>query len=122
MLSGGRGGWLLLKTQNRLFVISFCLAGLACLVRGKWLMAEMWACYINKNHLLSVSFLGFYVILYHSVLYDPNLQHLDLHVIMNGKGVYHHFLTGNNTPTLHFYQVRKKDEVMHDHKVKTGCF
>ena len=44
---------LLPKTQNLLIVDSFFLASLHRLVRGEWLTAQMWACYINKNHTLS---------------------------------------------------------------------
>ena len=41
---------------------------------------------------------------------------------MNDKGFYDHFVTGNNTSTLHCYQIHKKGKARNDHKVKTGCF
>ena len=60
--------------------------------------------------------------LHHDVSYDPTLLHLDLNGKVNNKGVYHHFVTGNNMSTLHCYQVRKKGEARNDHTLKTGCF
>ena len=41
------------KTQNQFIVESFRLAVLDRLVQGKFLTAQMWACYINKSHPLS---------------------------------------------------------------------
>ena len=41
---------------------------------------------------------------------------------MNCEGVYHHFATGENISTFHFYQVRQKAEARNYHKVKTEYF
>ena len=92
------------------------------MVRGKWLTAQMWAHYINKNHPLSDSYIVYAVMLHHDVSYDPTLRHLDLYGKVNDRGVYHHFVTYNNTSILHCYQVRKKGEARNFHKVKTGYF
>ena len=91
-------------------------------VWGKRLTAQMWALYINRNHPLSDYPLVDAVMLHHAVSYDWNPQNLDLSEKVNDEGVYHHFLTGNNMSTLHFYQVCKKGGVSNDHKLKTGCF
>ena len=73
------------------------------MVWGKWLTAQMWARYINKNHTLSYSSRVDAVILHHVISYDPTLRHVDLDGKVNGEGVYHHFLTGNDMSTLHCY-------------------
>ena len=70
------------------------------MVWGKWLMDQMWANYINKNHHLSDYSLVDTVMLNYDVSYDPTLRHLDLDENVNGEGVYHHFVTGNNKSTL----------------------
>ena len=43
-------------------------------------------------------------------------------VKVNDKVVYHHFVTGKNMSTLHYYQVLKKGEASNDPKVGTGFF
>ena len=78
------------------------------MVQGKLLTAQMWACYINKNHLLSDYPLVDAGMLQHAVSYYPTLRHLDLNGKVNDEGVYHNFVTDNNRSTLHCYQVRKK--------------
>ena len=65
-----------------------------------WLTAQTWARYINKNHPISDSSLVDAVMLHHAVSYDTTLQHLDLNIKVNNKGVYHCFMTCNNMPTL----------------------
>ena len=92
------------------------MSGLERLVRDKWLTAQMWARYINKNHPLSDSSLFDAVMLNHAVSHDLTLRHLDLNGKVNDKGVHHHFMS-----TLHCYQVRKKGEARNDHKVNTVC-
>ena len=82
----------------------------------------MWDRYINKNHPISDSSLVSDVMLHHAVSYDPTLRHVDLDIKVNGKGNYHHFVTGKNTSTLHRYQVCKKGEASNDKKFRTGCF
>ena len=54
--------------------------------------------------------------------YDLTPRHVDLYGRVNGKGVYCHFVTGNNTSNLHFYQFCKKGETGNYHKVNTGYF
>ena len=88
----------------------------------KWLMDQMRAGYINKKHHFSESSLFDAVILHHAVSYDPTLRHVDLYGKVNGDIFYHHFVTGNNTSTLHFYQVWEKDGSINDQKVKMGYF
>ena len=64
------GGWekkMSPKTHNRFIFDSFYLAGLYRLVRGKWLTAQMWAYYINKNNSLSDDPLLDDVMLHHAV-------------------------------------------------------
>ena len=92
------------------------------MVWGKWLMDQMWDRYIIKNHHISDSSLVDAIMLNHAVPYDPTLRHVDLDVKVNCEGVYHYFGTGNNTSTLHCYQVHKKGEARNDHKAKTGFF
>ena len=92
------------------------------MVRGKLLTANMKAHYINKNHPISDSPLVDTVMLYYAVSYDPTLRHVDLIGKVNDKGVYHHFLTGNNLSTLQCYQFFKKDKTRYEYNVKTGCF
>ena len=58
----------------------------------------------------------------HAVSYDLTLRYLDLNVKVNDEGVYHHFVTGKNMPTLLCYKVCKKGEVRNEHKGKTCCF
>ena len=67
-MSGGRQAKKLSqKTQNRLIVDIFLLAGLYRLVQGKWSTAQMWARYINKNNpLLDASYVDA-VMLHHAV-------------------------------------------------------
>ena len=63
-------GWakkLLPKTDNRWNVDHFRLAGLDCLVLGKWLTDHMWGHCVNKNHTLSYSSLVDTAMLHHSV-------------------------------------------------------
>ena len=55
------------KTQNRFIVDSFRLAGLDRLVRGRWLTAQVWDRYINKNHPLSDDSRVDAVMLHHAV-------------------------------------------------------
>ena len=62
------------------------------------------------------------MILQHTVSYDLTLPHIDLYGKVNDEGVYQYFVTGNNTSTLHCYQVHKKEEAKNYHKVNTGCF
>ena len=45
----------------------FCLTGLYCLVRGKWLTAQMWDRYINNNNPLSDASILDVVMLQHAV-------------------------------------------------------
>ena len=78
------------------------------MVRVKWLLAQMWDRYINKNHPLLDSPLVDVAMLHHAASYDPTLQHLYLRAKVNDESVYHHFLTGNNISTLHCYQVYKR--------------
>ena len=78
------------------------------MVRGKWFMDKMWDRHTNKNHLLSYYSLVDAVMLHHDVSYDPTLRHVDLCGKVNGKGIYHHFVTGNNMSTIHCYQARKR--------------
>ena len=92
------------------------------MVGGKWLTAQLWDLYIKKNHPHSDSSLVYAVMFHHAVSYDPTLRHVELHGRVNGKGVYHHFMTGNNKFTLHFYQARQKGEDMNGHKFNTGFF
>ena len=92
------------------------------MVWGKWLTAQMWACYINKNHPLSDSSLVDYVMLHHSMSYDTTLRNLYLNGKVNDEGVYHHFVTGNNMSTIHCYQVCQKGETWNYHKLNTVCF
>ena len=64
------GGWakkLLPKTKNRFIVDSFCFASLYCLVWGKWLTDQMWACYINRNNPIADASLVDAVMLHHAV-------------------------------------------------------
>ena len=64
------GGWtkkLSPKIQNRFIVNSFFLAGFYRLVRGKWLTAQIWGCYINKNHTISDASLVDAMMLHHAV-------------------------------------------------------
>ena len=89
---------------------------------GKWLTAQMWDGYINKNHPLSDASPFDATMLHHDVSYDPTLRNIYLNVNMNDNGVYHHYLTGKNTSTIHCYQVQKKGEARYDHEVKTGCY
>ena len=56
------------------------------MVWGKWLTAQMWACYINKNHPLSDSSLVDYVMLHHSMSYDTTLRNLYLNGKVNNEG------------------------------------
>ena len=90
------------------------------MVRCKWLMAQMWDHYINKNHPLSYSSLVDSVMLHHDVPYNLTICQLDLYGKFNDKGFHHHFVTGSNISTIHLYQVRKKGEASNDHKVRTG--
>ena len=92
------------------------------MVRGKWLTAQMWARYINKNHPISSSSNFDSGMLHHAVSYNPTLRHLDINVKLNDKVVYCHSVTVKNKSTLHCYRVRKNGEARNDHKVKTGCF
>ena len=92
------------------------------MVWGKWLMDQMWACYINKNHTLSDYSRVHTVMFHHSVSCDTTLRQINPDGHVNDKGVYHHFLTGNNNYTLHCYHICKTSEARNDHKVKTGCF
>ena len=110
------------KTHNWFIVDSFCLSGLDRLVWGKCFTYQMWARYIKNNHPLSDSSLVEAAMLNHALSYDTTLRHIDLHGKMNDKGVYHHYLTGKNTSTIHCYHVRKKGEARYDHKFKTGWF
>ena len=92
------------------------------MVQGKWLVSQMWAHYINKNHpLLDYSIIAVGM-LHHAASYDLTLQHLYLRGKVNDEGVYHHFLTGNNMSTLHCYQVHKKGEARNGHRFNTGFF
>ena len=92
------------------------------MVWGKWLTDQMWARYINNNHPFSDSSLVDAVMLHHAVSYDPNLRHVHLYGMLDDEGVYHNFVTGNNTSTLHFYQVWEKGGSINDQKVKIGYF
>ena len=82
----------------------------------------MWYRYINKNHPISDSPLVNSVLSHHAVSYDTTLRHVDLDGKVNGEGVYYDFVTGNNTSTLHCYQVHRNGDARNEHKVKTGCF
>ena len=65
-LAGGE--WtkkLLPKMHNRFIVNSFCLVSFYRLVWVKWLTAQMWAHYINKNHPLSDASIVDAVMLHH---------------------------------------------------------
>ena len=71
------GGWakkLSPKIQNRFIVDSSCLAGLYRLIRGKWLMAKMWALCINKNHPLSDASLVDAAMLHHAVSKNNEIE------------------------------------------------
>ena len=92
------------------------------MVKGKLLTAHLWDRYTNKNHPILYFYLVNAMLLHHYVLYDLTLQHIDLYGNSNGKGVYHHFATGNNMSTLRCYQVCKNGETSNYHKVKTCCF
>ena len=74
--------------------------------------------YINKNHPISDYSLVRTVMLHHAVSYEPTLWHVYLERKVNDEIFYHHFVTGNNTYTLHCYQGRKSREERNDHKVK----
>ena len=74
------------------------------MVQGKWLMYQMWAHCINKNHPLLESPLVDNVVLHYAVSYYPTLRHLYLGGKLNDEGVCGH----NNTSTLHSYQVIKR--------------
>ena len=65
---------LLPKTHNWFIVDSFCLAGLDRLVQGKWLAAQMWARYINKNHPLSDASLVDAAMLHHAVSINNEIE------------------------------------------------
>ena len=71
------------------------------MVRGKWLTARMLVRYTNKKYILSCISLIDAVMLHHAVSYDATLPHVELYGNLNFKGVYRHFVTGNNTSTLH---------------------
>ena len=64
------------------------------MVQGKCLVAPVWARYSNKSNTITYPSLVDAVLLHHAVLYHPNLRHLDLNGKLNGKGIYHNFLTG----------------------------
>ena len=82
----------------------------------------MWARYINKNYHLSYSSTFDAAIFHHAVSYDPTLRNVDLDGKVNNKGVYRHFVIGNNTYPLHFFHVHKTLKTRNYHKVNIKCF
>ena len=92
------------------------------MLQGKWFKNQIWYRYINKNHHLSDYSLIDGMMLHRAVSYDPTLWHVYLYGKVNGEGFYRHFVTINNTSTLHCYYVWKKGEAGNYHKVKTVCF
>ena len=89
------------------------------MVQGKWLTAQMWGRYINKNHPPSDYSLVGAMMLHHYMSYDPTLRHLELSVKLNNQGVYNHFLAGNNISTLYCYQIFKNYDEDNYHKANT---